>query len=106
FPDKVLAIYIHRVTGHKLPTSATPYFTAYDLALRENIAGRLSLSETWSVGEAILTESDYGRLFPHYAVCPVKATGMLSGKVAAMEELTSRIGEKIMNYCRRGSKID
>ncbi len=41
FPDHVLSIYIHQVKNNDLPSSATPYFTAYDLALNEARAGRM-----------------------------------------------------------------
>lgn len=105
FPDKVLAVYIHKVTGADLPEGVTPYYTSYGLALREVAAGRMSVAEAWSVGEDFLTE-DLSEAFPSFVVCPKteRELGLLN--IEGLEDLTERIGRSIENYCRKEVKID
>lgn len=54
--NKVLAIYIRKITGRDLPKSSTGFVTAYDIALREFKAGRLSETKAADVGNIVLNE--------------------------------------------------
>lgn len=67
--DQVLAIYIHRITGRALPPGSVGFVTAYDIALDEYVAGRLSEEQAALVGNAVLTSQDRA-FFPDFQECP------------------------------------
>lgn len=45
YPDKVKAIYIHQLNEYILPIGQIGYFTAYEVAVHEHEAGRLSAED-------------------------------------------------------------
>jgi len=51
---RVVAIYIRQNTGRPLPAGVVPFRTAFDIALREQLAGRLSVASAVRVGETVL----------------------------------------------------
>lgn len=53
FPDKVKAIYIHQVNNRPTLTGQIGFVTAYEVALHENRAGRLSNGSVQNVKEQI-----------------------------------------------------
>ena len=101
FPDKVLAIYIHRVKNNPLPESATPYYTAFDLAAREYLAGRLTPSQGRFIGERLLDEKSFGRAFPSFVDCPKNGFSEANlPNTDELEEITALVNERVINYCR------
>jgi phosphatidate phosphatase APP1 len=57
--DQVLAIYIHRITGREdLPAGSLLFLTAYDIAMHEYLAHRLSEQQALAVGNAVLNSKD------------------------------------------------
>jgi hypothetical protein len=67
--DQILAIYIRRVTGRPLPAGQTSFVTAYDIAIRERLAERLSDEQAAAVGRAVLSASAR-TLLPEFQLCP------------------------------------
>ncbi len=67
---QILEIYLRKVTEKEIPFGATSFYTAFDIAVAEFMAGRLEISEVENVGNAILNEADINMIFPTYAVCP------------------------------------
>jgi hypothetical protein len=70
---KVLAVYIHRITGDPKDLQDLPpdslFVTAYDIALREYKKGRLEEAQAAAVGEAVFRSE--GRAFlPKFQKCP------------------------------------
>jgi hypothetical protein len=70
FPERILAIYIHVVKNRELPKTATRYWTAFDLALREYQAGRMQKSWVSEVLQAVAGEEEKKHIFPWFAHCP------------------------------------
>ena len=74
FPNRVLAAYIHVVKGRRiegdLADKIVRYFGAYELAVREKLAGRLEGDDVDQVLKVILNEEKAGRLIPKFAQCP------------------------------------
>jgi phosphatidate phosphatase APP1 len=66
YPDKVLAIYIRPVRGIAYPASVVSYQTAFDIALSEFCAGRLSEKEVLRIGNQILNSKNEERIKPHF----------------------------------------
>lgn len=70
FPNEILDIYLRQVVKKELPEAATGFYTAFDLAMHEYRAQRISLSELEEIGKVVLKEDRREALFPTYAICP------------------------------------
>jgi phosphatidate phosphatase APP1 len=73
-PGQVLAIYIRQIRGVPLPAGQTPFVTAYDIAVQERLAGRLTDEQVTAVGNAVL-ESKGRTLLPSFQICPKRFEG-------------------------------
>jgi hypothetical protein len=71
-PGRVAAIYIRRNVHRPLPAGVVPFHNAFELALHELGAGRLTPAAALRVGEATLAEAGDGgrRLYPPFYQCP------------------------------------
>lgn len=71
-PGRVSAIYIRQNLHRPLPTGVEPFTTAFELAVKELHARRLTTEAALRVGEATLTGAGDGgrRLFPPFFICP------------------------------------
>ena len=69
-PEKILKIYIRRMRGRPLPDGMEPFHTAYEIALSEMTAGRLTPEQVIRVGHAIANAQDLDHVIPYFAVCP------------------------------------
>lgn len=96
FPDRILAIYIRRVTNRQLPPSAYPFLTAFDLARTEYLMGRLQVKEAEPVALAILAEKKDRRIIPEFAYCPVGAFLALDPQ---MEAWNDAIDARVRKIC-------
>jgi hypothetical protein len=97
-PDRVLAIYIHKVANRPLPPSAYPYLSAYDIARTEYLMGRFQVWEASPVALAILSEHRLNRVVPRFGYCPRKRpAGLLDPKV---EEWDAKITERVDAVCK------
>lgn len=98
-PTKVLAAYAHQVKNRKLPEGITPYFTSYDLALHEHMAGRLPMSSLERVLAEIISASDLKRTFPGFAHCPKHEEEFSWHTRSGLGELSSQLVDKIVKFC-------
>jgi len=98
--DKVLAIYIHRITGRPLPPakpSIVLFVTAYDIAMYEYKAGRLNEEQAAAVGEAVLT-SEKTAFLPKFQKCPKEYT-QVPDLPDSLKELKLKIEERMASLC-------
>ncbi len=70
FSNQIQTVYLHQIVEKKIPGRAVGYFTAFDIAINEYVAKRMSSVEVLVVGQAIADEKRAELLFPSYAVCP------------------------------------
>ena len=98
-PDQVLAIYIHRVTGRQLPSGTISFVTAYDIAVHEYQAGRLSEDQAASVGAVVLASRDRNFL-PRFQECPNESVGD-SPLPNSLADLKLRINNRLAELCER-----
>jgi hypothetical protein len=96
-PDRILAIYIRKVTNHKLPPSAVPFLTAFDIARTESVMGRLKVPEAAPIALAILRERKLRRIVPSFSYCPVNAPFELDPQ---MQRWDTAIDARIQKICR------
>ncbi len=75
YPARVLGSYIHVVNGRPFPTASNvPYFTSFDLALREHMSYRIDAAWIERIAQRLLGERDLSMIFPTKAQCPTEAT--------------------------------
>ncbi|MBS1963505.1 MAG: DUF2183 domain-containing protein [Bdellovibrionales bacterium] len=96
-PDRVLAIYIRKVTNHKLPPSAYAFLTAFDIARTEYVMGRFSVEEAAPVALAIVGERKDTRIVPKFSYCPVHAWAAMDPRI---EEWNNAIDARLQKICR------
>ncbi|HXH31511.1 MAG TPA: phosphatase domain-containing protein [Bacteriovoracaceae bacterium] len=99
FPKRILVAYVHVVKGKKLPASVTPYFTAADLAMRENLAGRMGPEGVMRVAEQVLEEPKMDRIFPGFAQCPRDPQGWNWVAASSWKPVSDQMVAKINKYC-------
>lgn len=100
FPDRISGVYIHVVKGKELPSTSTAYFTTFDLALKERLAGRLSYESVAKVAEKILSQPKFQRIIPGFAVCPTDASAWSWQQSTEAAELAKKISDNIVSSCR------
>lgn len=105
FPDKVLSIYIHKVKDKEVPNFIRPYFTVYEIALNEVLEGRMEAAQAYSLGESFL-EKNLSKVFPEFVMCPKAISAAQFPYVEELKELTRRVKDKIVQYCRKAPLID
>lgn len=101
-PDQVAAIYIHVIEGRELPETSTPYWTTFDLAVREHIAGRMSSDSVEKVLSKLLSTEKMKSIFPKFAQCPSSATIFEWQLQTIFQQGALELTNKIAGYCRRG----
>lgn len=70
YPGRVLGIYIHIVNGRSITADAIPYWTSFDLFLREQMAGRMTSVWVERGIQKLSQEADLSYVFPKKAQCP------------------------------------
>lgn len=104
FPDKIHAIYLHQVVKKETPTGAISFFTAFDIALTEYLANRMSSAEVNEVGNAILKEAKSEMIFPSYSICPDHYNPCANGS-AEIEKICVDVRAHIEFLCRQRDSI-
>src|SRR5690606_33614570 len=69
-PDRTLAIYVRRMRGRPLPDGVIPFHSAFEIALAELAAGRMSVPQVSRVGKAIMDHGDPDHIIPYFAALP------------------------------------
>lgn len=69
YPDRVIGIYIHVVNGRPLE-GVIPYWTSFDLAMREYMSYRMPPQKVEEIASKLLAEQNLLYVFPLKAQCP------------------------------------
>jgi hypothetical protein len=102
-PAAVLAIYIHRITGRaSLRRGALPFVTAYDVAMREFLAHRLSEQQAADVGRVVLDSKDRAFL-PPFQSCPGEHED-IPALPDSLVSLKARIDARLNAVCESNRK--
>lgn len=70
YPARVLASYIHVVDGRPLMKEVVPYYTSFDIFLREYMANRMTPGWVEQGWDKIMKETKVEFIFPRKAQCP------------------------------------
>jgi phosphatidate phosphatase APP1 len=101
-PTRVLGVYIHSVRGRKIPEAFTRYWTSLDLALKENIAGRLDTNHVSNVVRALTQEPKLSMIIPKFADCPTSSVVWEWQLATAFSAEALELGSKLNEFCLRG----
>ena len=74
YPNRVLEIYIHIINGRKLVEGVTPYWTSFDLFIKEFDEGRMSPGWLEMGWRKMMEEKSFNLIFPKKAQCPTAVT--------------------------------
>lgn len=99
FPGRVLASYIHVVKDREVPDSVSLHFTSYELAVKENLAGRLSKEAVTAVAQSILQKNDLEALFPEFSFCPKKRSYYSWLNNTEFADEAKEVVKHITTYC-------
>lgn len=100
FPGRIEAIYIHVVNGRAKPEGSISYFTSFDLALWEGLAGRMNMNGVSEILKSVASEKQMKNIFPDFAVCPEIAVFEWQLRTVFMPEALS-LSQKIESFCKR-----
>jgi hypothetical protein len=100
-PNRIKAIYIHKVKNKELPIKVKGYYTAFDIARFEYLAGRMSLLQALSIGKDILLTKNFSRVIPGFAYCPKSSEDFDNSGFNALTVLTKQINLRIKKYCSK-----
>lgn len=104
-PNRVLAIYIHVIKNRAIP-AGVPYWTSFDLFLREFVAGRMTPGWVEQGLKTLLAEKNPEKIIPDFAHCP-KADQVWSWQWGTMyaEEAVTLTSRLLENCQARRSSI-
>lgn len=100
YPGRVLGSYIHIVNNRTVPESSITYFTTFELAVKEFLAGRLSKEAVVKVSNAILKEKDLEAVFPEFAHCPKDQSPYSWLFETHFADEAKALSEKLVTYCK------
>ncbi len=101
-PERILGVYIHMVKDRPIPENFTRYWTSLDLALQENIAGRLDSDSVSAVLRALLEETKLASIIPQFADCPT-TTVVWEWQVSTQFSTEAlELSRKLNEFCLRG----
>lgn len=102
YPARVLGVYIHIVKNRKMPGNFTRYWTSLDLALKENLAGRMDNEGASEVLKALLKETKLSMIIPKFANCPTQSV-VWEWQINTMFSVEAlALSSKLNEFCLRG----
>ena len=106
FPNRVIATYIHNVYNSEQLTEASRYFTAFDIAVSEYHALRMTLSQVVAISKTLLLEKNMKNYIPNFAYCPTILSEFNSHPLSRVTPLSIAVNTKIVTYCKLQANVD
>ncbi|MBC7691796.1 MAG: DUF2183 domain-containing protein [Methylotenera sp.] len=98
FPDRVAAVYIHRLMGDREPRGCElQYFLPIEIAVAEAKAGRLNSQGVKAAAQGLLKVTDMHFWFPAFAACP--RNYRLPSNQGPLRQILGKIETQASNYC-------
>ena len=106
YPDLVKAVYIHNVYNVSPTSKAMRFFSAFDIAVAEYEAQRMTFEQVASIAKTILKSKQMEQIFPMFAYCPTKLSEFNSPPLSKVSPLSLAVSTKIIAYCNLRSNMD
>lgn len=98
-PGKVAEIYLRQTVEGKSSSQAKTFVTAFDIAFREFVSGRLNEDGLVAVGRSVLDDKNMENWIPSYAYCP-KNYDPCAGFSLGARGVCDEIKTKVSGYCQ------
>lgn len=99
YPDRVLAIYIHKVTNDPKLANQKSWVTVSDIAAYEVISGRMSFTSAQDILDEVSNES-LDKVIPDFVYCPRSSTFWSYLTYEEFERFFVELNNKILSYCQ------
>lgn len=99
FPDRILNSYVHVVKARTIPMDVTPYWTSFDLALREHLEGRMNEGWVEKIWNKLMLEPKFKYIFPKKADCPTSTDVWEWQMTTVFQPEAFSLGEKLSALC-------
>lgn len=99
FPERILNSYIHVVKARVIPSDVTPYWTSFDLAMREHLAGRMNDGWIEKIWSTLMMEPKFKYIFPKKADCPTSTVVWEWQMATVFQPEAFSLGEKLSALC-------
>lgn len=96
-PTPIVAVYLRQVVQRTPAFPAMGFFSAFDIAVAEFMAKRISATEVTHVGRRILRETNIENLFPSYASCPTTIASCQ--EETEIHEICKQVSHHLLNLC-------
>lgn len=100
FPSRITAAYIHVVKNREIPAGITRYYTAFDLALRESMAGRLNADSVLKVFGVVSTGKKLKEIIPKFADCPTSPSTWDWQLETQFSQESTELSTKLISFCQ------
>lgn len=100
YPERFLASYIHIVNNRPVPESVKTYYTSYELAVQEHLAGRLSIESVSKIAKSYDQVKDFKGGFPDFAFCPAGKEYYAWLSDTVFSEEASPLIDRVTQYCQ------
>lgn len=101
YPGRILATYIHVVNGREIPQNVTPYWTSFDLVLREFIAGRMNADLVEPLANKFMKEESLEFVFPKKAECPDSSQTWNWQIQTVFQQEANDLIRKFVSFCQQ-----
>jgi phosphatidate phosphatase APP1 len=105
YSKQIKAIYLRQVVEKEIPTTATRFYTAFDIAVKEYVANRMTVDEAQQVGHAVLKEVKSEMLFPSYASCPAEYSPCDESTLKGLGAICTQVRDHIRKFCKKDEGI-
>lgn len=99
YPDKVEAIYIHKVTNREIPKGLASYISIFDVVVNEYQAHRMNLNQAIVLGENVQYDYNMSLVLPKFAHCPTKTDFWNSMDISELNDMIDEIANRITKFC-------
>jgi hypothetical protein len=99
YPERIIAVYIHVIENRKIPSNVISYWTTHEVAIRENLQGRMQESFVFEVIEKTKLESDFYKIIPRFAHCPYELTTWEWIRDTAFKRSMGNLSDVLTLFC-------
>jgi len=102
-PTRIVSSYVRYIKKETLPKNIIGFYTDFDIAYEEFLAGRMTFEQVRSIGERIVATNKMSRYFPHFVFCPSKKGDFKYRSNSELTELVTKVQNKIIKYCKKNN---
>jgi hypothetical protein len=99
YPSRIVAIYIHAINGRPLVSGVTPYWTSFDLFLREYAEGRMRAGWIEFMLQKFMTSKNWHLIFPKKANCPTSSAVWGWQLATVFQPEAYELSKRFIDFC-------